>query len=571
MSHTTYPLTAHSLHHPIAYGPEGAISAGQFVAQVAALAQQLPAQRYVVNICANRYHFLVGFAAAVAASKTTLMPSTVTEQVLAQLRADYPGDLALLFDTASNAPHHALPAVDLTACIQQATRQSAAAAVPDIPADHLAAIVFTSGSTGSPVPHRKTWGSLNHNAWAAAQRLSAEGLNIVATVPGQHMYGFESSVLLALLGGSTIWHEKPFFPADIEAALNQVPAPRMLVSTPFHLNTCIQSGLAWPALQKVLSATAPMGTELAEQVEAQTQAPLHEIFGSTDTNQIASRRTLAGPRWQLFDWVQLSREGEHTYVHGICLPGKVRLGDGIAPCNDREFELLGRDSDQLNIAGKRNSLANMNQLLQRIPGVQDGCFFMPTAQEVPHTDPSHILRPCAFVVAPGLDANTIRQHLRQHVDPVFLPRPVWFVDQLPRNSASKLPRAALLALYQQLSSKPTVNAAAADGNTWHLDPALDVFVGHFPSHPVLPGALLLDWVVQRIQHQWGSAVANVAQVKFSQAAVPGDRLLLTMQGADNRIRFEVTADHDQQASRTVASGMVHLRPSSTGASTGAAL
>ena len=560
-----YPLTSHQSDQPIAYGPEGVIRTGQFMAQVDALARQLPTQRYIVNICANRYHFLLGFAAAVAAGKTTLMPSTVTEQVLAQLAEAYPDDLALLTDASSQTPAHQLPSVDLTPCVQEAARLTADSTVPAINADHLAAIVFTSGSTGTPVPHRKTWGSLIHNAGSAALRLNAKGLNIVATVPGQHMYGFESSVLLALLGGSTLWHEKPFFPADIAAALAQVPAPRMLVSTPFHLNTCIQSALPWPALDIVLSATAPMSNELATQVEAQMQAPLHEIFGSTDTNQIASRRTLAGPQWQLFDWVHLSQENEQTFVHGICLPGKVRLGDGIAPRGEREFELLGRDSDQLNIAGKRNSLANMNQLLLRIPGVQDGCFFMPTAQEVSPAASSQIQRPCAFVVAPGLDANTIRQQLRQQVDPVFLPRPVWFVDQLPRNSASKLPRAALLALYQQLSAKPPAAEPAPDAHSWYLDPELEVFEGHFPTHPVLPGALLLDWVIDAIQQQLGRDVEAVAQVKFLQAAEPGDRLQLSLQADGKRVRFEVSATRAPAASRTVASGVASLLHAADGA------
>ena len=448
-----YPLSSHPLEAPIAYGPHGVITTQQFMAQVQALARSLPAQQFVVNICANRYHFLLGFAAAVVAGKTTLMPSTVTEQVLQQLAQTYPQNLVLLADASSDVPAHTLPSVDLTAYVQVASQSTDAATIPQVPSEHLAAIVFTSGSTGTPVPHRKTWGSLVHNASSAARRLNSQGLNIVATVPGQHMYGFESSVLLALHGGSTIWHEKPFFPADIAAALAQVPAPRMLVSTPFHLNTCVQSALPWSALQTVLSATAPLSAELAQQVETHMQAPVHEIFGSTDTNQIASRRTLSGARWQLLDWAHLQQENGQTFVHGICLPQAMRLGDGIALQGEREFELLGRDTDQLNIAGKRNSLANMNQLLLRIPGVKDGCIFMPTPEEATQADKTQVLRPCAFVVAPNVSAQTIREHLRQQVDPVFLPRPVWFVEQLPRNDASKLPRSALLALYRQHSGK----------------------------------------------------------------------------------------------------------------------
>jgi hypothetical protein len=63
-------------------------------------------------------------------------------------------------------------------------------------------------------------------------------VNIVATVPPQHSYGFESSVLLALLGGAAFDSGRPFYPADIVAALERLPRPRALVTTPFHLKTC---------------------------------------------------------------------------------------------------------------------------------------------------------------------------------------------------------------------------------------------------------------------------------------------------------------------------------------------
>ena len=56
-----------------------------------------------------------------------------------------------------------------------------------------------------------------------------------------------------------------------------------------------------------------------------------------------------------------------------------------------------------------------------------------------------------FVVAPGLDAKAITQALRAHLDPVFLPRPLWLLDSLPRNATSKLPKSALQALYLDLS------------------------------------------------------------------------------------------------------------------------
>jgi acyl-coenzyme A synthetase/AMP-(fatty) acid ligase len=39
--------------------------------------------------------------------------------------------------------------------------------------------------------------------------------------------------------------------------------------------------------------------------------------------------------------------------------------------------------------------------------------------------------------------------LRERIDPVFLPRPLIFVDRLPRNDTGKLPQEALRTLAAQ--------------------------------------------------------------------------------------------------------------------------
>jgi acyl-coenzyme A synthetase/AMP-(fatty) acid ligase len=49
----------------------------------------------------------------------------------------------------------------------------------------------------------------------------------------------------------------------------------------------------------------------------------------------------------------------------------------------------------------------------------------------------------AVVVAPGLSAAALTEQLRQRIDPVFLPRPLLLVEELPRNAAGKLPQQAL--------------------------------------------------------------------------------------------------------------------------------
>ena len=75
------------------------------------------------------------------------------------------------------------------------------------------------------------------------------------------MYGFESTVLLALLSGNAFSAERPFYPADIAAAIAAVPQPRALVTTPVHLRALLASAIDLPPLDLIVSATAPLGQE----------------------------------------------------------------------------------------------------------------------------------------------------------------------------------------------------------------------------------------------------------------------------------------------------------------------
>jgi acyl-CoA synthetase (AMP-forming)/AMP-acid ligase II len=135
----------------------------------------------------------------------------------------------------------------------------------------------TSGSTGTPLPHRKTWGRLVRCVRDGAQRLGlpdGRAHALIGTVPAQHMYGFELTVLLALAAGHSISAERPFYPADIAAAIAAAPRPRVLVSTPIHLRALVASEIDIPPVDLIVSATAPLTRELAREVEAKFHTTL---------------------------------------------------------------------------------------------------------------------------------------------------------------------------------------------------------------------------------------------------------------------------------------------------------
>ncbi len=416
------------------------ISAQRFLTDVISLAKRLPAHSYVLNLCNDRYRFVVGFAAAMLRGQISLLPPSHTPDLIERLSGHYAG-LYCLTDGA-----HGIGSLQTMSYPNLSEVGLMQTPMPEIPATQVAAIVFTSGSTGNPMPNEKTWGAISLSVTAEASRLgilNRGDLTLLGTVPPQHMYGFESTALIALQGGVILHSAKPFFPADISAVLNEIPGPRALITTPVHLRALLTSNTDLPKLELIVCATAPLSRELALQAVERFGAPLQEIYGFTEAGQIASRETASTDKWRTFDGLSLHQKGDATYVSGGHVIGELPLSDITELHSDTTFRLHGRTSDLINIAGKRTSLASLNHHLNTIEGVLDGVFLMPDEQE------GCTARLAAFVVAPELDAHEILKALRLRVDPVFLPRPILKMDALPRNATGKLPRASLDKLLQQ--------------------------------------------------------------------------------------------------------------------------
>jgi acyl-coenzyme A synthetase/AMP-(fatty) acid ligase len=242
----------------------------EFLADVARVAAALPAAQHILNACADRYHFSVGFAAALCRGKVSLLPSTQTPEMLRQLLAFAP-DVVLLSDEPQQA--NTLPYLEYP----RGAPGAAATEMPRIDAKQYAACVFTSGSTGTPLAYRKSFGPLIACVREEAQRLGlvADSQSaIVATVPPQHMYGFESSVLLATGTGQALCAERPFYPADIAATLASVPRPRLLLTTPVHLRALTSAAMTLPPIDLIVCSTAPLAQQLAHECEQRFQARL---------------------------------------------------------------------------------------------------------------------------------------------------------------------------------------------------------------------------------------------------------------------------------------------------------
>jgi len=68
-----------------------------------------------------------------------------------------------------------------------------------------------------------------------------------------------------------------------------------------------------------------------------------------------------------------------------------------------------------------------------------------------------------------------------------------------------------------------------------------VFTGHFPGRPIVPGVMLLEWVLEAAGRQLARAPASlrIREAKFFVPLSPAQRAQLLLEPADKRCGFQV--------------------------------
>ena len=378
----------------------------------------------------------MGLGAALLSKKILLLPHNDASQTLADLKVQYPQSQTLIDN-------------DLNINTDRNNPTWQALIRPRIAKEQLAVIAFTSGSTGTPTQWHHYWGDLvthAHDTAAGLQLKTRQVYHVVATVPSQHMYGLEHAIIMPMQRGDKINAGIPFYAADIKDSVEEDSAPTLLLSTPLHLRICTQMEAAPKNLALIVSATACLEEELARKIEAALHAPLIEIYGCTEAGAIATRHTTKTLKWHLLRNSHLILENEQHFLQRCAAYTKaqqqISLNDQLQSCSNNDFLFIARNNEQLNIAGKRITLTELNQKLCQIDGIEDGVFLLPTMIKK-NTD-----RLVAFIIAINtISDSDIMTALRKKIPTTFLPRKIIRLKQLPRTAVGKTDIKQLIKIY----------------------------------------------------------------------------------------------------------------------------
>jgi acyl-CoA synthetase (AMP-forming)/AMP-acid ligase II/3-hydroxymyristoyl/3-hydroxydecanoyl-(acyl carrier protein) dehydratase len=536
------------------------------VAAWIARVQTQGAQRYALCID-DPFDFACALFALFACGKEPVIPANATPGYLADLADAYD---AILID-ADLPPFVRQASADGNANASFPTPHASPAAYPIDPQAPLT--LYTSGSSGSPKPIRKTLAQFNAEVHTLEKQWGAlvGDATMLASVPHHHIYGLLFRVLWPLAAGRAFDRAITIEPLHLQSRIEQCGAT-VVVSTPAQLSR-------WPALpgfaaltpapRAFFSSGGPLALEAAQHYAGTYGAAPLEIYGSTETGGIAWRRQDRTDAWQPVIGIEIRRDEDgalNVRSPHLGHPGWHRTDDQIACDEHGRFRLQGRLDRVLKLDGKRVSLPELEARLALHPYVAqaalvplEGASRERVGAVVALTEAgSAALRDEGRVLL----ARTLRRHLAGYFDVVVLPRHWRFRLSLPFDARGKLPASAVAATFAARAEGIEVLAESRSGDTLHYElrvpPALVHFAGHFPGLPILPGVVQVDWAVRLAAENLPAvrAVASIDRLKFMAPVSPGAVLKLTLahDAARRRVQFAYRLD-----GRECASGVIVYR------------
>lgn len=289
----------------------------------------------------------------------------------------------------------------------------------------------TSGSSGSAKPCTHALASLQQEVDHLAA-LMAGAQRVLAAVPAHHIYGFLFTVLLPTrLGIDAVIDVRRHTPQ----ALAQLLRPGdLLISHPAHWALVARHAGRLPPGVHGVTSTAPCPDAVAQGLQAIGLANLTQVYGSSETAGIGTRRSAASP-YRLMPFWSCGGDGQllRTMPDGDVVAHAIQ--DRLAWASARDFQVCGRLDDAVQVGGSNVFPSQVRQVLLGHPQVADAAVRLMA--------PDEGARLKAFVVpVPGADAQALCADLwcwtEARLAAPARPKAFTAGAQLPRSAMGKL-------------------------------------------------------------------------------------------------------------------------------------
>ncbi|WP_299652457.1 malonyl-CoA synthase [uncultured Jannaschia sp.] len=345
-------------------------------------------------------------------------------------------------------------------------------------ADDLAAILYTSGTTGRSKGAMLTHANLASNAEALsdAWRFTAED-TLIHALPIFHTHGLFVATNVTLMAGGALILQPKF---DPEAILAAMPRATVLMGVPtFYTRLLDQPDLTRDAtrgMRLFVSGSAPLLAETHRQFESRTGHRILERYGMTETNMNASnpyegerRPGTVGPALPGVEIRVADAEGRPVSAGEVgtvevrgpnvfCgywrMPDKTAeemrpdgffiTGDLGTLSEDGYLAIVGRAKDLVISGGYNIYPKEIEMLLDEIPGILESAVI-----GVPHPDMGEGLVG-VLVPEPGatIDSDAVMRALDGRIARFKQPRQLETVEELPRNTMGKVQKDVLRGRFE---------------------------------------------------------------------------------------------------------------------------
>jgi malonyl-CoA/methylmalonyl-CoA synthetase len=352
-------------------------------------------------------------------------------------------------------------------------------------ADDLAAILYTSGTTGRSKGAMITHRNLLSNALTLHQAWGFAANDVLLhALPLFHVHGLfvaaHTALLNANVGGRILFHSK----FDAKATIAALARATVFMGVPtMYTRLLSEPDLTREACSGVrlfVSGSAPLLAETFNEFQARTGHTILERYGMTETGMITSN-PLAGPRKGgtvgpplagvsvriVNDDGTDARGGEigHIQVKGDnVLPGYWQMPeknkeeftpDGYFKTGDMGFfdadgfvNIVGRSKDLVISGGYNVYPKEIELLIDDMPGVAESAVI-----GLPHPDFGEAV--AAVVVPQGQNPNNdaafegvILDRLKSQLANFKVPKRVFVIAELPRNAMGKVQKSELRKRYE---------------------------------------------------------------------------------------------------------------------------